>query len=81
MYLAQELLKLHKDVDAKEIVATTLPCCAYRKNGYWIIGKQIDHIEAFEANDVNVLVVDTGRFACRGMHLTSSAESHSFIKF
>ena len=63
----------------------------FPKISQWIVGGDgwaydigfggLDHIEAFEANDVNVLVVDTGRFACRGMHLTSSAESHSFIKF
>lgn len=52
------LNSIFKDVDAKEIVATTLPCCAYRKNGYWIIGKQIDHIEAFEMQRIVLPTTD-----------------------
>ena len=47
----------------------------FPKISQWIVGGDgwaydigfggLDHIEAFEANDVNVLVVDTGTFACR----------------
>lgn len=45
-------------LDAKDIVATTLPCCTYKKDGYWIIGKKIDYIDAFDLCSITLPTSD-----------------------
>lgn len=46
---------------AKDIVATTLPCCNYEKDGYWIIGKHIAHINGFNLKPVMLPILDDSK--------------------
>ena len=40
------------------ITAATLPCCAYKKGGYWIVGKKIAHIDGCNFSEVEILSKD-----------------------
>lgn len=44
--------KCFVDLGAKDIIATTLPCCKYKKGGYWIVGKEIAHIDGFDMSEI-----------------------------
>jgi hypothetical protein len=36
------------------ITITTLPCCSYKKGGYWIVGKKISHLDGCDLNPIKL---------------------------